>query len=71
MFLSPKVIPLANPAQRLPCGRHREQTEADLMEEQSSSIFTLQFPLNGMGLLDRLSKMKRLLSVSIAGALHA
>jgi hypothetical protein len=41
------------------------------MEEQSSSFFTLQFPLNGMGLLDRLSKMKRLLSVSIAGALHA
>jgi hypothetical protein len=49
---------LANPSQWSHCRRHREKTEADLMEEQSSSFFTLQFMLNGMGLLDRLSKMK-------------
>jgi len=40
------------------------------MEELSSSFFMLPFTLNGMGLFDRLSKMKRLLREYIAGALR-
>jgi hypothetical protein len=68
---SPPLILLANPSQRPPCGRHREQTEADQMEKQLSAFFTLQFTLNGMDLLESLSKMKRLLSAYIPGALRA
>jgi hypothetical protein len=62
-------IPLANPSQRPICGRHRKQTEADLMEEHSSSFLPLQFTLNWMGILDSFSKLKRLLCVYIAGVL--
>jgi len=65
-IVSPKLIPLANPFQRPACGRQREQAEADQMEERSSSFFALQFELNGMSLLDHLSKMERLLSADIA-----
>ncbi|HEY4386248.1 MAG TPA: hypothetical protein VGN34_17460 [Ktedonobacteraceae bacterium] len=41
------------------------------MEEPSSSFFALQFTLNEIALLDRLSKMKHLLSAYIAGTLRA
>ncbi|HEY4389236.1 MAG TPA: hypothetical protein VGN34_32740, partial [Ktedonobacteraceae bacterium] len=51
--VAPVLILLANPSQWLPCGRHGERTEADLMEEPSSSFFTLQFTLNEIALLDR------------------
>jgi hypothetical protein len=47
------------------------QCEADLMEERSSSFYTLQLTLNGMGILDSLSKMKCLFGAYIAGALRA
>jgi hypothetical protein len=41
------------------------------MEELSCSFFALQFTLNEIAMLDRLSKMKRLLSAYIAGDLRA
>ena len=49
---SPRVIPLANPSQRLTHGSHKEEAEADLMDERLDSFFPLQFTLNRMSLLD-------------------
>src|ERR1022692_4867802 len=68
---SASSIPLANPSQRPHCGRHREQTEADGMEEQSGSFLALQFMLTFLSLLDSLSLLKYLLGGSIANAERA
>jgi hypothetical protein len=65
------LIPLANPSQRPHCGRHREQTEADGMEEQSGSFLALQFTLTFLNKLDNLSLLKYLLGGSIANAERA